>query len=476
MSSPLDPVSGPLYFLGFMGGFPLEPVNDSDKSDWDWDNCSMFKKSPCRLAWCYIAHFLVMAGALAIMVACLLQEASFDYLFSFGENGMWIKYGMSATDGFIVFGLMAIMFLNIYVYIYQLYDAEEGLSNLCYSVSRISGTLISDGELNGIAKKNKKELLITVLILWISIPSLQIPGYYSIYYEGENFNLGRVIAVSISITFLSNILVMSAPHMAGFLIFKQCADTTKVMIRNYSTQLSPHLGMSQKMIRQLKHDSLLPDEDEGDHLSLSSTGTGTLFASSNKRRIPNLVVISDVDTMLEYGNDLADILEQLRVAFNNLLCNDVIIVVIVGVCNLYVALSTLLILMMTTPKALVFNVCIMLAYVIFGSVYIYKLLSLVSSASSLEVEVENMWEFTGEAAVHKFRNMMPQHVFELNALRERIKHMMKNLITPKGFFHLSKGLVVGIFSTIIGYFLILVGFRTEEIKKLIENGGPLAPK
>ena len=59
MSSPLDPVSGPLYFLGFLGGFPLVPISD-DPSDWDWDNCSGFKKNKFRLIWCYILHTVVI--------------------------------------------------------------------------------------------------------------------------------------------------------------------------------------------------------------------------------------------------------------------------------------------------------------------------------------------------------------------------------------------------------------------------------
>ena len=82
MFSPLDPVSGPLYFLGFLGGFPLVPISD-DPSDWDWDNCSGFKKNKFRLIWCYILHTVVIVTLREILS---LRHEKSDCRFRLRDN------------------------------------------------------------------------------------------------------------------------------------------------------------------------------------------------------------------------------------------------------------------------------------------------------------------------------------------------------------------------------------------------------
>ncbi len=363
-------------------------------------------------------------------------------------------------DSFILGIETIVLVSNAFLYIDQLYSAGMRISRLCFAISRISGALITHLELDNIARGNLKELAVIAIILWISVPTSTTVGNIAILYCGENFQLGSVIGFTISWLLLILLFLMSGPHVAGFLIFKQCADTTKTMIQNYSSKVIDPRGKQKRLLI----DKTLEEEQP----SLTSTRIDMASVQDKlKKDDCEVLAFSDIEALLECGNGLAGILEEMRKTFDGLLCTDVAVVAIVGICNVYIAISQALVLSMTTPKAPVFNVCFIVTYLVFGSLYMYKLWSLVWSASSLEEEAKNMWIVTGDASIPRSWKLTPHQTFELSAMRERIHHVAKRLIMPKGFFHLGKGLVLSMFSTIVGYFLILIGFRTEEINTLL---------
>ncbi len=468
MSSPLDPVSGPLYFFGFLGGFPLVPVSDNP-SDWDWDNCSSFKKNRFRFAWCYIMHTLVFTVLLSIYWGCTLQDMSLYYYYDLTSNGLVNKYGLTMTDVLIMYAELGILYLNTFVYIYQLNKAEQGLSLLCFSVSRISEALVSERELKLIARRNLRELLIIFLILISTVPAAFIIWWHTMYHTVEGFNEGRAIAAGITFAFIYVFFGMSLPTVAGFLIFKQSVNTVKAMLKNYAKQILPqsHHG---RLIKNQHRFVSPPPPYRSNMNSLQNSKTATpAWDRGRSKQDPSPPTIDDINQMLEYGNDLADILQMLQVTFTSLLATDTLVVVLLAICNFYIVISQIMILVMTTPLNATVNITIAIGYGMIGSLYMYKLLSLVYCATSLEEEVEELWTTLREVSILKFRQMIPEQIYDLTALREKLKNMMEALFKPKGLFHLGKGLVVGTFSTVIGYFLILVGFRSQEINAILES-------
>ncbi len=66
-----------------------------------------------------------------------------------------------------------------------------------------------------------------------------------------------------------------------------------------------------------------------------------------------------------------------------------------------------------------------------------------------------------------YRNLDKGQLYELKSLRERFQYQMRKLVRPNGLFIMRKRLLVQIMSMVIGYFLVIIGFRTNEIKAFI---------
>ena len=154
-SSPLDPISGPLYFLGFFGGFPLVPVTDNP-SDWDWDNCSSFKKNGFRYVWCYIVHLLGLVLSITLASIFMLQDVELEEFLGLKSVQ---DFGLSRISvlvfGFVLIYLVLATFLNIKV----LNNSATKLSNICFMSTQISPNFIHSKDLQQIGRTNKRRVL-----------------------------------------------------------------------------------------------------------------------------------------------------------------------------------------------------------------------------------------------------------------------------------------------------------------------------
>ena len=157
MTSPLDPVSVPLYILGFLGGFPLVPISDNP-NDWDWDNCSAFKKNKFRLIWCYVLHTIVIAILSGIVVIMFAQDFNAEILNNVmkSNNLRWIE---------ILVYLFQPIFLTLvtFAFISALNQCEPFLSKICYVTGHISRNSISDDQLRSLSWKNLRKILFFIL-------------------------------------------------------------------------------------------------------------------------------------------------------------------------------------------------------------------------------------------------------------------------------------------------------------------------
>jgi hypothetical protein len=203
---------------------------------------------------------------------------------------------------------------------------------------------------------------------------------------------------------------------------------------------------------------------QGFFISLDSRGNSRSKSNKADIFVNSLATVNDVDTMLDYGNDLADITEHLDNAFGTLLVLDVFTSVGIGSCNLYIVCSSILAIQTVDGGSKVTMMALFgIYFFILGYIYTYRLKVVINSCTKLERELEQSWTALREVSILKFTKMVPQQIYELSALRDKINHIMGNAINPNGYFHLGKGLVVTLVATIIGYFLILLGFRSEEL-------------
>jgi hypothetical protein len=98
------------------------PVSDHP-NDWDWDNCSRFKKSKFRLVWCYVSHVGMIVLFIGLFGAFVFQDVPWDTFFNIRErtNGVQVnpllQYGISATDFIIYFSQLLFMTLATLLYI-----------------------------------------------------------------------------------------------------------------------------------------------------------------------------------------------------------------------------------------------------------------------------------------------------------------------------------------------------------------------
>jgi hypothetical protein len=327
-------------------------------------------------------------------------------------------------------------------------------------------------------------------------------GFTAMYlaFEAE-MNVGRLIGAMISLKFAFLVVTTSLPSMAAFLCIIQCIDVTRVMIRNYHSLILPQ-SKNGRLIRGSKKRNSSPPPPygsvgslqhgeqscqytiilqglwvkgsglyvgqllfkQGFFISLDSRGNSRSKSNKADIFVNSLATVNDVDTMLDYGNDLADITEHLDNAFGTLLVLDVFTSVGIGSCNLYIVCSSILAIQTVDGGSKVTMMALFgIYFFILGYIYTYRLKVVINSCTKLERELEQSWTALREVSILKFTKMVPQQIYELSALRDKINHIMGNAINPNGYFHLGKGLVVTLVATIIGYFLILLGFRSEEL-------------
>ena len=469
MASAIDSVSGPLHMFWLVGGFPLTP------KDGNWNKCSQFEARKSRLIWCYLTYSTLLAVLQGIAWVSMLQEKPIEFFFNLGKSGIWPDYGMTETDTIIFFGVAGALIKTTYVYIYLLYLASDDFSELCYSMTKLTSTLTDDAEARKIAQSNLKEVAVLYLVMVVFVPPVMFLAWYEMLYVQEGLDLGRVIAWAGCIVLSYVLFLASLPMISGFLIFRQSVMVVKAMVVIYSKEIiiQGQQGLERKLQRkQSQHWShqvteTPPPSFKSNINSRQSSVSPVMARSVSDVKIDvmsNVTVLGNIGNMLEIGNELTNILDQINTTFSLLLCADTIIVLVQATCHLYVFISQILVIALTTPKSIVFAISVSAMYFLGGGHFTYKLMLLIGCSSDLEDEVENLWGALREVSALRFREMTLQQQHELSCLRDKIHHMMSSgLIQPKGLFHLGRGLIVGIFTTVTGYFLILIGFRTNEI-------------
>ena len=160
MASPLDPVSGPLYFLGFFGGFPLVPVTDNP-SDWDWDNCSSFKKNKFRLFWCYFVHIIALILSLALASIFMLQDITIEKFFGLKSVQ---DLGLSRVSALVYIFVLFWLVLATFCHIFYLNGSVTQLSRICCLTSRISESFVHLHDLNQIGLRTKRKVFSMVFL------------------------------------------------------------------------------------------------------------------------------------------------------------------------------------------------------------------------------------------------------------------------------------------------------------------------
>ena len=225
-SSPLDPISGPLYFLGFFGGFPLVPVTDNP-SDWDWDNCSSFKKNRFRLFWCYCLHLLGLILSLTLASIFILQDVELeDYLGLKSIQDFGLSRISALVYGFVLIFLILSTFLNIK----YLNNSVTNLSKICFMSTQISPYFIHLNDLQQIGSTNKRRVFGMVFLNLLFSGTLGFLSMTSSFIE--KMNIGRLIGTGSCFAFLFAFYAFSLPAISTYLIGKQKCPKNHPKIKN----------------------------------------------------------------------------------------------------------------------------------------------------------------------------------------------------------------------------------------------------
>ena len=135
--------------------------------DWDWDNCSGFKKNTCRLIWCFIVHIIAVAIFCGLFIVDLVQDLTIDIITDFVKtnNLQWLEIGVYLSQPIILtfITLAFISFMN---------QCELSLSRICYVTSLISRNFISEEEMKSVSRKNLNKILFFALFHFFVVSPL----------------------------------------------------------------------------------------------------------------------------------------------------------------------------------------------------------------------------------------------------------------------------------------------------------------
>ena len=243
----------------------------------------------------------------------------------------------------------------------------------------------------------------------------------------------------------------------------QSVDVTRCMLRNYHTEILPQ----SKNGRLIRSNQISPPPPyvsrEG-----SIAAVANVAKASQAIMTKSIESIHDIETMVEYGNDIIDIAEQFNEAFGSVLILDVSTSIINCILGAYIFVSTLLTIMHQLNHWL--TIVIGLAGLALALLFLWKFKVLVNQTSKLELELEKTSMVLREVSILKFAKMNASQMYELSALRDKIEGLIRHgVLTPKGYFRLCNGLLSTVISTVIGYLLILMGYREKELENIIHG-------
>ena len=240
----------------------------------------------------------------------------------------------------------------------------------------------------------------------------------------------------------------------------QSVDVTRSMLKNYHTEILPQ----SKNGRLIRSNQISPPPPY-----VSREGSIAAVAKASQAIMTKSIEsIHDIETMVEYGNDIIDIAEQFNEAFGSALILDVSTSIVNCILGAYIFVSTLLTIMHQLNHWL--TIVIGLAGLAFALLFLWKFKVLVNQTSKLELELEKTSMVLREVSILKFAKMNASQMYELSALRDKIEGLIRHgVLTPKGYFRLCNGLLSTVISTVIGYLLILMGYREKELKNIIHG-------
>lgn len=243
-----------------------------------------------------------------------------------------------------------------------------------------------------------------------------------------------------------------------FISVLQSVDVTRMMLKNYHTEILPQ----SKNGRLLRANQISPPPPY-----VSREGSIAAVAKANQAIMTKSIEsIHDIETMVEYGNDIIDIAEQFNQAFGSLLILDVSSSIINCIFGAYIFVSILL--TVITQLNHWITIVIGLAGLGLALLFLWKFKVLVNKTSQLELELEKTSMVLREVSILKFSKMNASQMYELSALRDKIETIIRHgVLTPNGYFRISNGLLSTVISTVVGYLLILMGYREKELERMV---------
>ena len=236
------------------------------------------------------------------------------------------------------------------------------------------------------------------------------------------------------------------------------------MLKNYHTEILPQ----SKNGRLIRSNQISPPPPYVSREGSIAAAVANVAKASQAIMTKSIESIHDIETMIEYGNDIIDIAEQFNEAFGSALILDVSTSIVNCILGAYIFVSTLLTILHQLNHWL--TIVIGLAGLAFALLFLWKFKVLVNQTSKLELELEKTSMVLREVSILKFAKMNASQMYELSALRDKIEGLIRHgVLTPKGYFRLCNGLLSTVISTVIGYLLILMGYREKELENIIHG-------
>ena len=178
----------------------------------------------------------------------------------------------------------------------------------------------------------------------------------------------------------------------------------------------------------------------------------------------NLVTVHDLDTMIQMGNDLADISELLNDAFGNLLCLEIFTSTFFSFLDLYIGVSFGLNLMQSSLKVPTFVVCFGLFFTLIGLLYLRRVKILFQKGSRLKIHLEKCWTALREITILKYPKMHERQTYELSSLSHRFYNLFsQGAIRPNDYFILESSVMTKIICLIFSLLTILLAIRSSNL-------------
>jgi len=171
----------------------------------------------------------------------------------------------------------------------------------------------------------------------------------------------------------------------------------------------------------------------------------------------NMIVISDAETVIGYGNAFASMVEKANSTFGDLIWTEYLLCFLAFIVHFYLFTPIVNLAGLWNPTQLGFLLCFCIGNLLSGICFQFRMSSLSGLGQSITDKMCDVRQSLREFTILKLKRLNPNDLSELTELRERfgdIKHLR-----PANFFKLNRSSLLMFRMVIVILIILLFGLK-----------------